>query len=133
MIKDVAVLVAVLALTVVSGLRWLRVSQREHYLPGRAGRIARLWYSRSGQDAMGELVAVAWPCWPWCRSTPRGSPRSRARDRCAGAHRAVRPRAHLKLAWTGRLRRLAAGWIACLVPAACSPGSSARRPRPWSR
>lgn len=112
MIKDVAVLVAVLALTVVSGLRWLRVSQREHYLPGRAGRIARLWYSRSGQDAMGELVAIALAVLAlvpfdtaWLAAivgagigalVPTGL--------------SVRGRTS-KLAWTGRLRRLAIGWI----------------------
>lgn len=116
MIKDVAVLVAVLALTVVSGLRWLRVSQREHYLPGRAGRIARLWFARSGQDGMGELVAIALAV---LALVPFGTAWLAA---IVGAGigalvptgLSVRGRTS-KLAWTGRLKRLAAGWIVLVL------------------
>lgn len=55
-------LLAVAAALVVAGLRWLRVAQREHYLPGRVQRIARLWAARSPLDlalmGLGLVVAV---------------------------------------------------------------------------
>ncbi len=116
MIKDVAVLVAVLALTAVSGLRWLRVSQREHYLPGRAGRIARLWYSRSGQDAMGELVAVALAVLALVPFDTAWLAAIVGAGIGALVPTGLSVRGSTsKLAWTGRLRRLAAGWIVLVL------------------
>lgn len=41
-----------------AGLRWLRVSQREHYAPGRAVHLARQWV-RSRRDAAGLAAAAA--------------------------------------------------------------------------
>jgi UDP-N-acetylmuramoyl-tripeptide--D-alanyl-D-alanine ligase len=38
------------------GLRWLRVSQREHYLPGAASRFAQRWWRSSALNVL--LVAV---------------------------------------------------------------------------
>ena len=40
-----AILVAI-AVAVLMNLKWLRVAQRVHYLPGEVGRIQRLWFER---------------------------------------------------------------------------------------
>jgi UDP-N-acetylmuramoyl-tripeptide--D-alanyl-D-alanine ligase len=40
-----AILVAI-AVAAVMNLKWLRVAQRVHYLPGEVGRIQRLWFER---------------------------------------------------------------------------------------
>ncbi|HWS58223.1 MAG TPA: Mur ligase family protein [Actinotalea sp.] len=107
------VLAAAAAATVLGGLRWLRVAQREHYLPGRATRIARLWLSRSRPDAalavLALLLAVV-ACLP-----PLGDTTAAA-GLLAAALAAVLPRGlgirgrTSRLAWTGRLRRLAVAW-----------------------
>ncbi len=54
--------------TVLAGLRWLRVAQREHYLPGACGRFAvRWWMIRPANLVLGALavaagvLAVWWP------------------------------------------------------------------------
>ncbi len=106
---DALTVAAVLAATVVGGLRWLRVSQREHYLPGRASRIARLWLSLAPVDlalaavalvlALAAVVPVlgllAIPAAVLAALLPRG----------LGIHGRTS-----RLAWTGRLRRLATAW-----------------------
>ncbi|WP_255500150.1 Mur ligase family protein, partial [Actinotalea sp. JY-7885] len=92
------------------GLRWLRVGQREHYLPGRAARIGALWLSRSRTDLVlavlaGVLAVVA--CVPGLELAavpalalavflPRGL--------------GVRGRTS-SLGWTARLRRLVIAWL----------------------
>ncbi len=106
---DLLTVAAALAATVVGGLRWLRVSQREHYLPGRATRIARLWFSLSPIDlalavlalllALAALVPAASlaaiPAAGLAAVLPRG----------LGIHGRTS-----RLAWTSRLRRLALAW-----------------------
>ena len=54
--------------TIPAGLRWLRVAQREHYLPGSVSRFAfRWWGSRPSNVALGvgafvcAGLAVQWP------------------------------------------------------------------------
>jgi UDP-N-acetylmuramoyl-tripeptide--D-alanyl-D-alanine ligase len=92
------------AATVLAGLRWLRVAQREHYRPGSSLRFARRWWaaSRSNQvlAALGAMGAVASVWWP---------PAALAAAVAAGAGPlglSLRGRTS-QLAWTGRLRRLA--------------------------
>lgn len=116
MITDVAVLVAVLGLTVVSGLRWLRVSQREHYLPGRVDRIAQLWFTRSALDATGAVLAVVLALVAlvpfdaaWAVAIVGA-----AIGALVPVGLSVRGRTS-RLAWTGRLRRLALGWILLIL------------------
>lgn len=113
---DVVVGVAVAASLAVSALRWLRVAQREHYGPGRVRVILRLWLSHSVLDSvlwgiaavlavvafmlprregMGAWATLAIPAALIAVAVPR---RLSLRGRTS------------KLAWTGRLRRLAVGW-----------------------
>ena len=113
-VLDGLTLAAVLAATVVGGLRWLRVSQREHYLPGRATRILRLWLSLSPIDmalavtalvlALAAFVPIlgvlAIPSAALAAFLPRG----------LGIHGRTS-----RLAWTGRLRRLAAAWAVIVL------------------
>lgn len=86
-----------------AGLRWLRIAQREHYLPGSASRFAWRWWTvtpanlalggASALGVMGSAVAV-WPGFlvPLAQIGPLGLP---ARGRTS------------PLVWTNRLRRLA--------------------------
>ena len=55
---DLVVVLVVLASLAVSALRWLRVAQREHYVPGRVRAIEGLWLSRSVRDVVLGLVAA---------------------------------------------------------------------------
>lgn len=112
-----AVVAAVVAASlVVSALRWLRVAQREHYVPGRVRVIAALWLRTSTLDrllaavaavlAVGAVVlaltaapVLAWAAVPaavLAAAVPTGL--------------SIRGRTS-RLAWTGRLRRLAVGWL----------------------
>lgn len=113
-VLDVAALVASTAAVVAAGMRWLRVAQREHYIAGRARRIAALWLSRSRGDAIlaavAGVLAVAACVRPlvWL-AVP------------AAALAAVLPRglgirgSTSALSWTGRLRRLVAVWAVLLL------------------
>lgn len=117
-LENVAVLVVALAATVVGGLRWLRVAQREHYLAGRSTRIARLWLARSSQDALGAASAVALAVLallPFDRAWAAALVAA-GLGAAVPTGLSVRGRTS-RLAWTGRLRRLAAAW-AILVLAA---------------
>ena len=98
------VLAAVCGLaTVPAGLRWLRVAQREHYLPPSVTRFAARWWRRDPLNlglvgvAMIGLAGSLWSPWlgflvPAAQLGPIGL--------------TVRGRTS-PLAWTGRLRRLA--------------------------
>lgn len=121
---DVVVGVVVAASLAVSALRWLRVAQREHYGSGRAQVIARLWLSRSVPDAVlwgvAAVLAVAATVAP--RVAPDGSALALLAVPAALVAAAVpmglsvRGRTS-KLAWTDRLRRLAAGWALLVIAA----------------
>ncbi|MDO8108175.1 Mur ligase family protein [Isoptericola sp. b441] len=113
---DVVGLVLVAALTALGGLRWLRVSQREHYLPGRATRIAQIWFTRSGVDAAGAglaallaLVALAPLGGAWAAGLAGA-----VLGALVPLRLSVRGRTS-RLAWTGRMRRLAIGWFLVVV------------------
>ncbi|WP_149202743.1 Mur ligase family protein [Actinotalea subterranea] len=102
--------VAALAAT---GLRWLRVAQREHYIGGRARRIAGLWLSRSRADlalataaAVLALVACVRPLgWGATAAGLAGAALAVVLPRGLG----IRGRTS-RLSWTSRLRRLAIAW-----------------------
>ena len=42
-----------------AGLRWLRVAQREHYLPDSASRFALRWWSTTAVNRIGALLGLA--------------------------------------------------------------------------
>jgi UDP-N-acetylmuramoyl-tripeptide--D-alanyl-D-alanine ligase len=103
-VQAVLLLVSMLA-TVLGGLRWLRVAQREHYLPGSVMRFARRWWSLGpnrllGGAAVVGLIGAAF------RITPAGIVAAVA-VACGPLGLGVRGRTS-KLAWTRRLRTLAA-------------------------
>ena len=52
-------LAASLAATGLAGIRWLRVAQREHYLPGSVSRFARRWWSLGPNRLLGAAAVVA--------------------------------------------------------------------------
>jgi len=114
------VLAAAVVATVLGGLRWLRVAQREHYLPGRATRIAQLWLSRSRRDAVLTAVGVLLALVACVRALETSAA---AAGVLAAALAAVLPRGlgikgrTSPLAWTGRLRRLAVAWVLLVVAA----------------
>ncbi len=102
-----------------AGLRWLRVAQREHYLPGSASLFARRWWSaRPWSLAMfvagtSAAVASAWvvPAGLLAGAVGMfGPPGLGVRGRTS------------RLAWTPRLRRLAgaAGVLALVVTVAAA-------------
>lgn len=134
MIEFWLTLLLVVAAIVVGDLRWLRVAQREHYVPGEVSRIAALWFARRGGNAVLGVVVILLAAGGlglgWLTAAamlllgfwPIGL--------------AVRGRTS-KLAWTARVKRLAAvvallqlvlvvltllvsvalaGWVAILTP-----------------
>ncbi|MFT5530794.1 MAG: UDP-N-acetylmuramoyl-tripeptide--D-alanyl-D-alanine ligase [Candidatus Poriferisodalaceae bacterium] len=56
---DLLIVAAVLAATMVSSARWLRVSQREHYLGGSVTRFALRWWNVDWLDRGLLLIALA--------------------------------------------------------------------------
>lgn len=98
--------VAGLVAGAVAGLRWLRVAQREHYLPGSVSRFAVRWWSLGANRVLAVAVALG-------VVLSVGSPLSAVV--AAGAVAAgpfglsLRGRT-AKLAWTRRLKTLAAVW-----------------------
>ncbi|MEO6121184.1 MAG: Mur ligase family protein, partial [Acidimicrobiales bacterium] len=100
------VIVAALAAAAASGLRWLRVAQREHYLPGAASRFAWRWWSTGRNPLLGLVVVAAVATAAF--EPPVGL--------AAAAALAVGPSGLTlagrtsRLVWTRRLRTLAAVW-----------------------
>jgi UDP-N-acetylmuramoyl-tripeptide--D-alanyl-D-alanine ligase len=54
-----ALLVVAVAAAAVAGIRWLRVAQREHYLPGSVTRFAARWWSLGPNRLLGAAAVVA--------------------------------------------------------------------------
>jgi UDP-N-acetylmuramoyl-tripeptide--D-alanyl-D-alanine ligase len=99
-----ALLVASLGATALAGIRWLRVAQREHYLPRSVTRFARRWWSLGPNRLLGAaavigLVAAAFDV------TPAGLVAAAA-VACGPFGLTLRGRT-AKLVWTRRLRTLA--------------------------
>jgi UDP-N-acetylmuramoyl-tripeptide--D-alanyl-D-alanine ligase len=97
-------LAAVCALaTVPAGLRWLRVAQREHYLPPAVARFAARWWTSGAVNRALLLVMLIglvgswWSPW-WGVLVPAAQ--------LGPVGLSVRGRTS-QLAWTGRLRRVA--------------------------
>jgi UDP-N-acetylmuramoyl-tripeptide--D-alanyl-D-alanine ligase len=90
-----------------AGLRWLRVAQREHYLPGSVSRFAARWWRIIPVNATLAVVAVAagvvasW--WPVVGVI------TAAVVAAGPIGLGIRGRSS-RLAWTRRLRTLAAVW-----------------------
>ena len=106
------------AATAVAGLRWLRVAQREHYLADAASRFALRWWGSSAENLVLVVVAavglVLSSRWPEAAFAPAvvavvGPVGLGVRGRTA------------PLAWTRRLKTLAAVW-AVLQAAAVAGG-----------
>ena len=102
----VTVAVCILA-CVPAGLRWLRVAQREHYLPGSASRFAgRWWRVTPANGALAAVVVVAMVLsarWPLAGVAA-------AAGVAAGPIGLTLKGRTSPLAWTRRLRTLALVW-----------------------
>ena len=102
-----AVVGAVVA-TVLAGLRWLRVAQREHYLPGAASRFAvRWWFGLGPNRLLAVAVAIGIIGTP---VRPLGAVVAGVALACGPFGLSLRGKAPGPLAWTRRLRTLAAVW-----------------------
>ena len=91
-----------------SGIRWLRVAQREHYLGGSVPRFALRWWTVGwpnlvlGAVGLAGLVASVW--WPLAALATAAA--------VAGGPLGLSLRGRTsQLAWTRRLRTLAAVWV----------------------
>ncbi|MGQ0520758.1 MAG: Mur ligase family protein [Actinomycetota bacterium] len=116
--RTLAVL-AGLAAAVPAGLRWLRVAQREHYLPGSASRFALRWWGLGASRVLAVAVVAG-------VALSAASPLA-ALVACGAAAAgpfglALRGRTS-RLAWTRRLRTLAGVW-AVLVGAVVAAGAA---------
>jgi len=113
-----------------AGLRWLRVAQREHYLPGSALRFAARWWGATALNGgglvlavVGALLAGRWPATAFATAVAVA-----AGPRGLGLRGRTSP-----LAWTRRARTLAAvalgllaGAVAlCVLVGAGPPGAAA--------
>lgn len=96
-----------LGATALAGVRWLRVAQREHYLPDSASRFAMRWWSTTASNLSGVVVALAGVVlasrWPAAAFAP-------AAVVAAGPlGMGLRGRSS-SLRWTRRMRTLAVVW-----------------------
>ncbi len=99
--------VVVAASTAVAGLRWLRVAQREHYLPGFVSRFAARWWRCRVDNVAVLAVAVAGAvvaAW-----VPLAALGTAVAVGVGPLGLSVRGRT-APLAWTRRLRTLAVAW-----------------------
>ena len=99
-------------------LRWLRVGQREHYLPGSASRFARRWWGAGNVNRL--LVAVGLSGAVASIWYPPAAFASAVAAAAGPLGLSVRGRTS-PLAWTSRLRRLsAATFVLVALPIAGS-------------
>ncbi len=111
---DAAVVAACSAATVPAGLRWLRVAQREHYLPDAASRFALRWWRSSPLNLAGVTAAAAGIV--LCTRWPTTALATAAVVAGGPLGLGIRGRTS-PLTWTRRLRTLAAVWAALQVGA----------------
>jgi len=109
-----ALLFASLSATALSAIRWLRVAQREHYLPGSVIHFARRWWSLGHNRLLGAAAVIGLAAAAF-GVTPAGLVAA-AVVACGPFGLTLRGRT-AKLAWTRRLRTLAAvtGAVVALV------------------
>jgi UDP-N-acetylmuramoyl-tripeptide--D-alanyl-D-alanine ligase len=111
--------------TVPSALRWLRVAQREHYLPGSVSRFAiRWWLSRPVGTALGVFAVV-------CAGLAAVWPVSAAGTAVACVVGPIGLKLRTRTAplnWTGRLVRLAVVFAALQAAIVAVLGSVLRVP-----
>jgi UDP-N-acetylmuramoyl-tripeptide--D-alanyl-D-alanine ligase len=104
--------VCCVAACVPAGLRWLRVAQREHYLPGSVSRFAARWWRLTPTNLILALVALAAAVasvgWPVAGVVV-------AAVAAVGPFGLSLRGRSSPLAWTRRLRVLAAVWAALEV------------------
>jgi UDP-N-acetylmuramoyl-tripeptide--D-alanyl-D-alanine ligase len=100
------------AATGAAGLRWLRVAQREHYLPGSATRFARRWWVVRWPNAALAAVGFAGVLAAWW--VPAAAVITAAAAATGPLGLGVRGRTS-PLAWTRRLRTLAVTWAVLAV------------------
>ncbi len=113
---DAATVAACAVAVVLSGVRWLRVAQREHYLAGSVSRFALRWWRSSPTNVAAGTVAVAAAV-----AAARVPPVALATGAVVAAGPwglGLRGRTS-KLAWTRRLRTLAVvSAVLAVVPVA---------------
>ena len=101
--------VANLVAIALAGLRWLRVAQREHYLPGSVTRFAVRWWIELGHN---RLLAVAVLLGLFGSAVrPLGATVSAVAVAAGPFGLSLMGRAPGPIAWTRRMRTLAAVWI----------------------
>jgi UDP-N-acetylmuramoyl-tripeptide--D-alanyl-D-alanine ligase len=108
-VTALAVAVNVVA-AALAGLRWLRVAQREHYLPGSASRFALRWWFGLGPNRLLAVAVAIGIAGTTVR--PLGAVVAGVAIACGPFGLPLRGRAPGPLAWTRRLRTLAAVWAA---------------------
>lgn len=101
------VTVAGLAAAGLAGVRWLRVAQREHYVPGSASRFALRWW---GSDPNWILAAQVLLCVLFSAAMPPLGLSAALGIAVGPLGLGLRGRTS-KLAWTRRLRSLAMVWF----------------------
>jgi UDP-N-acetylmuramoyl-tripeptide--D-alanyl-D-alanine ligase len=103
----------------VAGVRWLRVAQREHYLPGSTSRFARRWWMLGPNRVLAVSVVVGAV---FSARSPVAATIACGAVAAGPFGLSLRGRTS-PLAWTRRLRTLAAVW-AVLVVAALAAGAA---------
>lgn len=107
---DIAVVAVALASSALAGVRWLRVAQREHYLAGSVSRFAmRWWWGAVGFNRLLAMMAILG--FLVCLSFPPAGIAPAVVVALGPVGLSLRGRT-AKLAWTRRLRTLAAVWAA---------------------
>lgn len=116
-----AVVAAVFASGLIAATRWLRVTQREHYEPGRAMTIARLWLAVApAARAHAATVALVGLC-SIVAAIANALPAAIAMLLATGAGAASWPTGlpwrgrDRSLVWTARLQRLALTYVGVLA------------------
>ena len=108
--RAVAVAAGVAA-ALVAGLRWLRVAQREHYLPGATSRFAVRWWTLGANRVLALAVAAG-----VVLSVRSPLAAAVAAGAVAAGPFGLSPRGRTaRLAWTRRLRTLAGAWAVLLL------------------
>jgi UDP-N-acetylmuramoyl-tripeptide--D-alanyl-D-alanine ligase len=102
-----------LAIALPGGMRWLRIAQREHYLPGSVSRFAVRWWVTRPQNAVPALALAAGVATAWAGLWP-GALVAAAASLAAPLGLSYRGRTS-RLAWTRRLRTLTAVSVALIA------------------